>query len=205
MMRSPVLTRMKTRREAHEKGVRTVAGRLRDRLERSATEAVLGREREMDRILQHFDTDGGVVTFVHGIGGIGKSSVLAAVAPRLADRGARVARLDGRAIEPTPRGFLAALGEVLGGHGPFGDVEAMAREVASDPRTTAIVIDEYDRISLLDAWLRHEVQPAQPDRTRWLLAGRFAPHAAWLTTPGWSDAVLSLRLDSLDDAACRAI
>ena len=205
MMRSPVPTRMKTPREAHEKSVRTVAGRLRDRLERSATEAVLGREREMDRILRHFDTDGAVVTFVHGIGGIGKSSVLAAVAPRLADRGARVARLDGRTIEPTPRGFFAALGEALGARGPFGDVEAMAREIDSDPRATAIVIDEYDRIRLLDAWLRHEVLPAQPDRTRWLFAGRFAPRTAWLTTPGWSDAVLSLRVDSLDEASCRAL
>jgi DNA-binding winged helix-turn-helix (wHTH) protein len=196
---------MKTPPEAHEKSVRTTAGRLRDRLERAAAEGVLGREREMDRIFRHFDSDGAVVTFVHGIGGIGKSSVLAAVAARLADRGARVARLDGRTIEPTPRGLLAALGEALGARGPFGDVEAIAREIDSDPRATAIVIDEYDRIRLLDAWLRHEVLPAQPERTRWLFAGRFAPHAAWLTTPGWSDAVLSLRLDSLDDASCRAL
>jgi Transcriptional regulatory protein, C terminal len=140
-----------------------------------------------------------------GIGGIGKSSVLAAVAPRLADRGARVVKLDARAIEPTPPGFLAALGAALGAPGPFDSVEALAREVDSDPRATAIVIDEYDRIRLLDAWLRHELLPAQPERIWWLLAGRFAPHAAWLTTAGWSDAVLSLRLDSLDDAACRAL
>ncbi|HEX4340612.1 MAG TPA: winged helix-turn-helix domain-containing protein [Polyangiaceae bacterium] len=185
--------------------MRTVAGRLRERLERSAAEAVLGREREMDHILRHFDTDGAVVTFVHGIGGIGKSSVLAAVAPRLADRGARVVRLDGRTIEPTPHGLFAALGQALGAPGPLADVEAMARELDSDPRVTAIVIDEYDRIRLLDAWLRHEVLPAQPERTRWLFAGRFSPHAAWLTTPGWSDAVLSLRLDSLDEISCRAL
>jgi hypothetical protein len=205
MMRQTVPTRMKTPREADEKSVRTVAGRLRDRLDRSVAEAILGREREMDRILRHLDTDGAVVTFVHGIGGIGKSSVLAAAAPRLADRGARVVRLDGRTIEPTPRGLFAALADAMGARGPVGDVEAMARELDSDPRATAFVIDEYDRIRLLDAWLRHEVLPAQPDRTRWLFAGRFAPHAAWLTTPGWSDAVLSLRLDPLDEASCRAL
>ena len=204
-MRSPLPTRMKTPREADEKSVRTVAGRLRERLERSAAEAVLGREREMDRILRHFDAEGAVVTFVHGIGGIGKSSVLAAVAPRLADRGARVTRLDGRTIEPTPRGLLSALGVALGARAPFGDVEVMARELDSEPRATAIVIDEYDRIRLLDAWLRHELLPALPERTRWLFAGRFSPHAAWLTTPGWSDAVLSLGLGSLDEASCRAL
>ncbi|MEI9940825.1 MAG: winged helix-turn-helix domain-containing protein [Pseudomonadota bacterium] len=205
-MQRLVRTRMKTTREVHEKSLRTAPGqRLRDRLERSAAEAVLGREREMDRILRHFDADGAVVTFVHGIGGVGKSSLLAALAPRLADRGARVARLDGRTIEPTPRGLLAALGAALDARAPFDDVEAMARELDSEPRATAIVIDEYDRIRLLDAWLRHELLPAQPDRTRWLFAGRFSPHAAWLTTPGWSDAVLSLRLGSLDDASCRAL
>ncbi|HEY0464617.1 MAG TPA: winged helix-turn-helix domain-containing protein [Polyangiaceae bacterium] len=185
--------------------MRTVAGRLRERLARTAAEAVVGREREMDRIAGHFEAEGAVVAFVHGIGGIGKSALLAAVAPRLAERGARIARLDGRTIEPTPRGFFAALEKALAARGPFDDVEALAREVDSDPRATTIVIDDYDRIRLLDAWLRHELLPAQPDRTRWLLAGRFTPHSAWLTTPGWSDAVLSLRLDSLDDASCRAL
>jgi Transcriptional regulatory protein, C terminal/AAA ATPase domain len=205
MMRSAALTRMKAPREAHEKSVRSVAGRLRDRLARSATEAVLGREREIDRILAHFDADGAVVAFVHGMGGIGKSSVLAAVATRFAARGARVVKLDGRAIEPTPRGFFTALGAALGARAPFEDVEAMARAIDSDPRATAIVIDEYDRVRLLDAWLRHEVLPAQPDRARWLFAGRFGTHSAWLTTPGWSEAVLSLRVDPLDDASSRAL
>ncbi|HEY3253608.1 MAG TPA: winged helix-turn-helix domain-containing protein [Polyangiaceae bacterium] len=185
--------------------MRTVAGRLQARLERAAAEAVLGRERELARILRQFDSDGAVVTFVYGICGIGKSSLLAALAPQLAERGVRVVRLDGRTIEPTPRGLLAALGAALGARASFDDVEAMARELDADPRTTAIVIDEYDRLRLLDAWLRHELLPAQPDRTRWLFAGRFTPHAAWLTSPGWSDAVLSLRLGSLDEASCRAL
>ena len=195
---------MKTTPKAHEKSVRSVAGRLRERLERAAAEGVLGREAELSGILGHFETDGAVLSFVHGIGGIGKSALLAAVIPRLVQRGARVVQLDGRTIEPTPRGLLAALAAALG-TAPFRDVEAMARELDSDPRATAIVIDEYDRIRLLDAWLRHEVLPAQPERTRWLFAGRFAPHSAWLSTPGWSDAVLSLRLEALDAASCRAL
>jgi hypothetical protein len=93
----------------------------------------------------------------------------------------------------------------LGARAPFADIEALAREIDSEPRPTAIVIDEYDRIRLLDAWLRHELLAAQPDRTRWLIAGRFSPRATWLTTPGWSDAVLSLRLDSLDETSCRVL
>ena len=205
MMRVSAPSCMKTPPEADEKSVRIVAGRLRDRLERAAAEAVLGRDQEMDRMVEHFEKSGAVLTFVHGMGGIGKSTLLAAVAPRLAQSGARIIKLDGRTLEPTPSGLFAALAAALGLAAPFANVESIARELDSDPRATAIVIDEYDRIRLLDAWLRHEVLPAQPERTRWLFAGRFAPHSAWLTTPGWSEAVLSLRLTALSDAASRAL
>jgi hypothetical protein len=174
---------MKTPQETREKSVRSVAGRLRDRLDRSAADAVLGREAELARILRHFDTDGAVLGFVYGSGGIGKSSVLAALVPRLVNLGARVVRLDGRTVEPTPRGLFAAMAGALGAPAPFNDVEAMARALDSEPRATVIVVDEYDRIRLLDAWLRHELLPAQPERTRWLFAGRFAPRSAWLEHP----------------------
>jgi len=196
---------MKPTREANEKAVRTSGSRLRERLARSAEESVVGRDHELDRVVGQLAPDGAVTTFVHGIGGIGKTSFLAALAPRLAAAGARVARLDGRAIEPTPRGFLRALSDALESRGLIEDAEAAAGVVDADTRTTVVVIDEYDRIRLLDPWLRHQLLPALPDRTRWVFAGRFAPRAAWLTTPGWSDAVLSLRLEPLDERSSRAL
>ena len=185
--------------------MRSPGNRLRERLERSAEEGVVGRDRELGRIVGQLAPDGAVATFVHGIGGIGKTSFLVALAPRLAAAGARVARLDGRAIEPTPRGFLRALAGALESRSLLEDAEAAARVLDADPRTTVVVIDEYDRIRLLDPWLRHQLLPALPDRTRWVFAGRFAPRAAWLTTPGWSDAVLSLRLEPLDERSSRAL
>ena len=74
-----------------------------------------------------------------------------------------MARLDGRAIEPTPRGFLRALEGALGSRGALDDAEAAAGALEADARATAIVIDEYDRIRLLDPWLRHQLLPALPD------------------------------------------
>jgi hypothetical protein len=154
MMRSPGFYRMKPVREAHEKGMRT-PGRLQDRLARDAAFAVLGRDRELDLVVRQLAPDASVVTFVHGIGGIGKSSLLAAL--------------------------------------------------EAEPLTVVVLVDEYDRLRLLDAWLRHTLMPALPDRTRWVMAGRFGPASAWLTTPGWSDSVLALRLDALDEATSRAL
>jgi hypothetical protein len=196
---------MKATRDGDEKAVRRSDGRLRERLARSAEGSVVGRDRELACVIAQLAPDGAVATFVHGIGGIGKTSLLAALGPKLESAGARVARLDGRAIEPTPHGFLRALSEALGVHS-LHDVEAAAAAFDTDARVTAVVVDEYDRIRLLDSWLRHQLLPALPARTRWIFAGRFAPRAAWLTTPGWSDAVLSLRLEPLDErAACRLL
>jgi hypothetical protein len=195
---------MKSPREADEKGVRKGGRRLRDRLARSATESVLGRAREIALVASQLSDDGAVVTFIHGTGGIGKSSLVAALEPALAGAGARVARLDGREIEPTPRGLLAALANALGVE-EIEDVEAAGAVVDAAGEKVVVIVDEYDRLQLLDAWLRQTLLPALPDRTRWVFAGRFAPRTAWLTTPGWADAVVSLRLGPLDDDASRAL
>lgn len=51
---------------------------------------------------------------MHGIAGIGKSTLLAAFAERLRERGITVVRIDCSSIEPTDRGFLAALRAAVG-------------------------------------------------------------------------------------------
>jgi hypothetical protein len=185
--------------------------RLRDRLVRSSAARFVGRERDLAAIVGELAADGAVVTFVHGMGGIGKSSLLDAVAPRLEARGARVVRIDGRGVEPTVHGFLEALRALLGrspgdrATSPTGDFEELARSIDDVDASVAVLVDDYDRLLLLDAWLRQSLLPALPERTRWILAGRFAPSPAWLTSPGWAGAVRSLRLDALPDADARAL
>jgi hypothetical protein len=195
---------MRPRQEVDEKEMRARPPRLRDRLGRALVAGLVGRERELSLLERQLASDGAVVTFVHGMGGIGKTALLGAAEPRLSAAGARVLRLDGRVIEPTPRGFLGAIARVLGAV-TFDDVEALADELERDRATSVIVVDEFDRVRLLDDWLRQELLPALPERTRFIFAGRLAPRSAWLMSPGWSEAVISLKLDALADAPSREL
>lgn len=179
------------------------AERLRERLMRASSCELLGRERELAQLEAQLEERGAVLAFVYGIGGIGKSSLLAAAAARFAARGARVCWLDGRHIEPTERGFLGALAQELG-QAAFVDVEAAAAALDAEPGPLVLLVDELDHLRLLDAWLRDTLLPSLPGRVRWICAGRFAPAQAWLSSPGWSQAVLPLRLGSLAAPAARA-
>lgn len=182
--------------------MRSRSARLEDRLGRARVSAVVGRERELATLCAQLREDGAVVSFVHGIGGIGKSSLLGAAAPQLAALGARVLRLDGREVEPSSHGVLHALSGLLGVPGPL-DVEALAEELDRDAAATVFLVDEFDHLRALDSWLRQRLLPALPERTRWVFAGRFAPRSTWASAPGWADAVLSLKLGPLGDAAAR--
>ena len=116
---------------------------------------IVGRDRELERLHEPAR-----VAYVHGIPGIGKSALLDAF---LADRPG-VVRLDCRAIEPTERGFRAALG-------------------SSTPELLAL--DHYEVFRLMDTWLRQVFVPALPDETRVVLAGREPPVASWFAVEGF--------------------
>jgi hypothetical protein len=136
--------------------------------------ALIGRDRERELLLD----PGAPIVFVHGIAGVGKTALLRAFASDARARGADVLVLDCRKIEPTERGFRAALG------GASPDV---------------LVLDAYERLKLLDAWLRTEFVPALPEATRIVLAARDAP-VAWQRSFG--ELVKAVRLGNLapDDA-----
>ena len=76
--------------------------------ERSAE--IVGRTAEKAALLGTLEEGGQLVVFVHGIAGVGKSTLLEAFAGDARNRGATVVRIDCRSIEPTERGFLEALG-----------------------------------------------------------------------------------------------
>src|SRR3954471_1197856 len=88
--------------------------KLGDILSEHAHADFAGREQEVDALFDLFETGGPLVVHVHGVAGIGKSSLLEAFAARARGRGARVVRIDCRAIAPTAQAFLTELSEALG-------------------------------------------------------------------------------------------
>jgi hypothetical protein len=49
-----------------------------------------------------------------------------------------------------------------------------------------IFIDTYERLELLDGWLREQYLPRLPAQTLILIASRHLPSVEWRTDPGWS-------------------
>src|SRR6187397_453751 len=88
--------------------------KLGDIVSERALAAFAGRAREIDVLLQLFEQGGPLALYVHGVAGIGKSSLLEAFAARVRATGGRVLKIDCRTVEPSVHGFLTELSDALG-------------------------------------------------------------------------------------------
>jgi hypothetical protein len=137
------------------------------------------------------------VLYVHGPGGIGKTSLLQALGAVAAGAGATVARLDGHDLEPSPVSVREALGDTLeipAGDGPVSLWDGGGRLV--------LLVDAYEQITPLDQWFRTRLIPRLPASAVVVIAARDAPGRSWRTDPAWGALVrvVSLRNLSPDDS-----
>ncbi|HEX3256991.1 MAG TPA: AAA family ATPase, partial [Pseudonocardia sp.] len=122
------------------------------------------------------------VLFVHGPGGIGKSTLLDEMRRRAASRGRPVVSLDGRDV---------------GGSIPA--VSAAVAAVADDPGPV-LLVDTYELLTPLDRWFRGELLPSLPAGAVAVLAGREPPDSAWSADAGWRRLLRTCALAPLDAA-----
>ncbi|MBI5089097.1 MAG: ATP-binding protein, partial [Actinobacteria bacterium] len=130
--------------------------RVMDRLAEARSQLCVGRDNERSRMAALLTAGGPAVVFVHGPAGIGKSVLVDAV---VASTQRQVVRLDARRVEPTPTAFLDASAAAIG-TGAATPVElgdAMQRLGAP-----LLVIDGYERLRLIDDWIRDHLVPALP-------------------------------------------
>jgi hypothetical protein len=143
---------------------------------------LVGRESERAFLHTVLGEEGPLVVFIHGIGGVGKSALVEAFAGEAQSRGAVVLRLDSGSIEPTPRGFLAAISKATGGN--LGGAEDAAVRLSGLGDKVVLALDRYELLRPVDLWLQQTFVPALSDNTRVVFAGREAPLAGWSTGMG---------------------
>ena len=171
---------------------------IKDSLERSHADRFSGRERELAVLATLFDPTGPLVVLLHGVGGIGKTSLVRVFERESAARGRQVRLLDCRGVEPVPLGLLGAIGGSLGVE--LRNISEVAAAVGALAEPMVFALDNYEALRLLDGWLRTEFLPALPISARFIIMGRSLATAPWIAAPGWADHVLSLRLGPLPEA-----
>lgn len=138
------------------------------------------------------------ITFVHGIGGMGKSRVLEELGRRRRAAGASVVRIDCQSVEPTEAGFFRELSRAAGGD--IASCEDAAQRL-EELENVLLLFDDIDGLRLLDTWLRRAFVPALPPaNVHVVFSGRDAPLSAWVRMP-WRGAFRVLELEPLSDHA----
>jgi hypothetical protein len=158
------------------------APRLADRLTAARRGRFVGRiaELEMFRTALLAEEPPFAVLHVFGPGGVGKTTLLREFARLAVDYGRPVVQVDGRNVDPSPPGLLMALRQAANG---------------SDwPPDGVWLIDTYETLAPLDAWLRETLLPQLPASSLVVLAGRNPPVSAWRTDLDWSDLTRTVAL-----------
>jgi hypothetical protein len=136
------------------------------------------------------------VLYLHGPGGIGKTSLLDAFTELATEHGAAVVRLDAREFAATPGAVLDAMRGVVEvpDDGPI--------ITTSDP--LVLLIDSYERLMPVDDWIREGLVPRLPVDAVTVLAGRSPPGPGWRADPAWRDLLRVVSLRNLAPADSRA-
>ncbi|MFF7550119.1 ATP-binding protein [Streptomyces canus] len=162
---------------------------LADRLAEARAAALVGREPErvvLDRMLSGAP-DAPLVAYLHGPGGIGKSSLVRYAARQAELAGRRVVHVDGRFLDADPRRLEEAAAPACAESG------------------AVLLIDTFEQCQSLETWLRESFLLRLADQAIVVVAGRTAPDAEWSLDPGWAQLFTALPLRPLDPAQADAL
>jgi ketosteroid isomerase-like protein len=149
--------------------------------------AFVGRQAELTLLERHLARDSPTsVVYVHGPGGIGKSTLLRELARRAEVRGYVLRWVEGRDVPPVPD----ALEDALAG------VRELTRPL--------VVLDSFERIAGAGGYLRRAILPTLPEHCLVVIASRQPPDESWFQG-GWEKLLTELELGPLSDDDARAL
>ena len=131
--------------------------------------------------------------YIFGPGGIGKTTLLQEFAYICEQVKTPVIYIDARNIEPTPDSFLSALQTATG----FIRQDSLIEKIGEHPGHYVILIDTYETMTPIEAWLREVFLPQLPQNSLVVLAGRQPPTSVWRSDPGWQALIHTIPLRNL--------
>ena len=172
--------------------------KISDRLLKSNKSSFVGRHAEISELKSLIKSNKAeyYVFFVHGIGGIGKTSMVKELLNSL-DGKTNSLFLDCRNIEPTEAGFLNALGKELKIRGHKISLQQVVNKLRKTSNRTVLVLDTYETFGLMDTWLRKEFIPSLQENILTVIIGRHAPNSAWFTSSGLGTLIKTIELEEL--------
>ena len=134
------------------------------------------------------------VLHVYGPGGVGKTTLLHEFATICHQANRQAVYVDARYLDPAPGPFTQALLMALGVSSPASGIEALASAM---PARQVVLIDTYETLAPLEAWLCEVALPQLPEDSLIVLAGRLPPSLVWRADPGWQTLIATLPLRNL--------
>jgi hypothetical protein len=165
-------------------------------------EVFVGRTRELAAFRRALrQRRGPAIFFVHGPVGVGKTTLI-----RAWETIARAARLstfsvDARHVEPTVPAFSRELSRALGARG----ADSPLRRLRAVRARHVVVVDTYEALAPLDAWIHGVLAAGLPERTVLVLAGRQPPSAEWRGLAAARAGVHLVPLRNLDPSESRRL
>jgi len=173
---------------------------LADRLDAARHRRFVGRTAERERFSAavHAVDPPFAVLFVHGPGGIGKTTLLGEYRHIAQDAGLIAIIVDGHSCDPSPPAFLATIARELDLAGADHCMDHLASQ-----DSFVLLIDTWEVLRPLDSWLRNDFLPRLPATALTVIAGRTPPNDLWRTSPGWAELVEIQALRNLDPGESR--
>jgi hypothetical protein len=166
------------------------------RLTTARSEQFVGREKERTLFQSALSTAElpFCLLYLHGPGGIGKTTLLQAFVAQCAAADVPHSLIDARNIEPSPDGFLDALRTSL----RLGPSDDPTEVLGADAARHILFIDTFEMLDSVFTWLKDVFLPQVSSNVFVVLAGQTPPAMVWPQDAGWQTLLRSIDLHNFN-------